>query len=90
MCSKLQKALAAIHLLLFELKITEFPKMDKLRSHTCTFRNEVQEAPLMTLQVPSALTSLPILEISALFFQTVSVKAWSLDPRPSIAADLHS
>lgn len=82
--------MAAIHLLLFKLKMKEFPKRDKPRSHMYTSKNKVGKVPPMTFQVPSALTSLPTLEISALLFQKVSVKAWSSDTNPNIAADLHS
>lgn len=44
----------------------------------------------MTIQAPSALTSLTIFETSALIFQRASGKAWPLNTNLNITADLHS
>lgn len=55
-----------------------------------TFRNKVGKVPSMTFQVPSALTSLPILETNALIFKRASGKAWPLNKNFNISADLHS
>lgn len=63
--AQFHNVLAAIHLLLSELKIKKFPKGDKPRSHMYTFRNKEGKVPSMTFQVPSALISLPILETNA-------------------------